>query len=353
MTGWLEQLHQHTTCRRCLRGVALTVMVAAWLSSSAKADTIVVVVDGRSNVFGAGRAVPPGDGLPPPSFRFKLGPGQYIEFPSVTGTLTYDRRIPRPFQGPDGGPHIAPTNVFSTGISGIRHDGVTGFLVGVFLDDTEPMGAGPPVLNFSGATAFTDLFPALNQAFFIGDGLTGTGSGVTQRFHVPSAATRLFFGVADAWNGGSVTGPPGFYNDNGGAFVVGLALVPTAAIAASGRRLDVALACPSTARRGTTMDVTVTFRNTTAEGGTVSRGALSMHLGNVALVGPLALNHPSFPLAVPAGMQGVSITVPVPAPRQARPGVFASLGLGFFGRFAVDTTRRPLGSGSCFIEVVP
>jgi hypothetical protein len=226
LSGWLEQLRHYKTYRCWLRGVAMAVLVAAWLSSFAKADTIVAEVDGRSNVFGAGHPVPPGGGLLPPSFRFPPSSGQYIEFSSVTGTVTYDIRIPRPFQGPDGGPHIAPTNVFSTGgISGIRHDDVTGFLVGVFLDDTEPMGAGPPLLNFTGATDFTDLFPALNQTFFIGDGLTGTGSGVAQRFHVPSGATRLFLGLADAWDGSSVTGPPGFYDDNGGSFTVTFTLV--------------------------------------------------------------------------------------------------------------------------------
>ncbi|MBI2849193.1 MAG: hypothetical protein HYX88_03585, partial [Chloroflexi bacterium] len=216
-----EKIWKPYCCWLCM--LPLIILIADRLSSSAMAETI--VVDGKSNIFGAGHTTPPGGGLLPPQFAFTPGEGQFVEFTSVTGTVTYDISF-RPFQGPDGGPHIAPTNVSSAGgISGIRHDEVTGFLVGVFLDDTEPTETALPVLNFTGATNFTDLFPILNQTFFIGDGLTGTGSGLTQRFHVPAGATRLFLGLADAWNGSSVTGPPGLYDDNGGSFTVTFDLV--------------------------------------------------------------------------------------------------------------------------------
>ena len=52
------------------------------------------------------------------------------------------------------------------------------------------------------------LSPALKQVFFIGDGLTGTGTGTTQTFVVPAGATRLFLGVSDG---------VGWFN-NSGAF---------------------------------------------------------------------------------------------------------------------------------------
>jgi uncharacterized protein (TIGR03382 family) len=56
--------------------------------------------------------------------------------------------------------------------------------------------------------------------FFIGDGLTGTGSGAVQDFIVPASASMLFLGYADAFDfGGSAAGPglpPGFYSDNVG-----------------------------------------------------------------------------------------------------------------------------------------
>lgn len=46
-------------------------------------------------------------------------------------------------------------------------------------------------------TSFNSISPGLNQIFFIGDGLTGTGTGEVQTFYVPTGATRLFLGVID------------------------------------------------------------------------------------------------------------------------------------------------------------
>lgn len=48
--------------------------------------------------------------------------------------------------------------------------------------------------------------------------MTSTGSGGVQQFFVPSSATRLFLGFADAYtmSTNSITGPPGFYADNDG-----------------------------------------------------------------------------------------------------------------------------------------
>jgi hypothetical protein len=79
-------------------------------------------------------------------------------------------------------------------------------LVGVFLGDSEPSGTPPAGLRFyqtqnaQGVTRtdFTSLSPAIGQVFFIGDGLTGTGTGAVQAFQVPPGATRLFLGQADA-----------------------------------------------------------------------------------------------------------------------------------------------------------
>jgi hypothetical protein len=59
--------------------------------------------------------------------------------------------------------------------------------------------------------------PGVQQVFFIGDGLTGTGSGTTQQFVVPPGATRLFLGTMDAYE----------WNNNAGSFGVTLGLIPT------------------------------------------------------------------------------------------------------------------------------
>jgi hypothetical protein len=92
------------------------------------------------------------------------------------------------------------------------------FLAGVFLTDDEPVDPAPARLDFSANDSFTDLSPLINQAFFIGDGLTGTGSGAVQRFHVPAEATRLFLGFEDAFGFGFPGGlPPSSYADNVGS----------------------------------------------------------------------------------------------------------------------------------------
>lgn len=75
-------------------------------------------------------------------------------------------------------------------------------------------GNPPPTLDFNLiGTDFLSLAPQLNQTFLIGDGLTGSGSGETQRFIIPDG----FVGIADLttvltnWNAGT---PPTALSDN-------------------------------------------------------------------------------------------------------------------------------------------
>ncbi len=88
-------------------------------------------------------------------------------------------------------------------------------LAGVFLNDQQPdISSAPPALDFSVlGFSFGSLSPALKQLFFIGDGLTGTGSGSLQKFVIPAGATRLFLGTMDK----------GSYN-NSGSFTVEVTL---------------------------------------------------------------------------------------------------------------------------------
>ena len=80
-----------------------------------------------------------------------------------------------------------------------------------------PTGSAPASFNYSGGLSQSSFSPLLDQVFFIGDGLTGTGSGSTQSFAVPSTATELWLGFADAFAFG---GAPGFYGDNPGSLSV-------------------------------------------------------------------------------------------------------------------------------------
>jgi hypothetical protein len=65
-----------------------------------------------------------------------------------------------------------------------------------------PSGSTPAALNFTGTggigTDFTTLSPDLDQLFFIGDGLTGTGTGSVQQFNAPAGAATLYLAVADS-----------------------------------------------------------------------------------------------------------------------------------------------------------
>jgi len=91
-----------------------------------------------------------------------------------------------------------------------------GYLVGLFTGPDTTRGADTTYdTNAESALSFS---PTLNQVFFIGDGLTGDGSGTTQTFFVPTGATTLYLGISDA--GGYHGGPTTGYQDNFGSFSV-------------------------------------------------------------------------------------------------------------------------------------
>ena len=76
--------------------------------------------------------------------------------------------------------------------------------------------------------------PRAAAAFYIGDGLTGEGSGAVQSFLVPDTATRLFLGFLD---GAYFVGGPDYYDNNRGSFAVTAVAVPepsTCAMALAG-----------------------------------------------------------------------------------------------------------------------
>lgn len=194
------------------------------------------VVPGTANIFGAGHAVPPnpggsGGGTLPPVHVFSAAPGTVLTFPSITGSISC---CPNGGHSAEGDT-VTDTDVWSTaGISGIVHQNRRIFLAGVFLDDEEPFNDGScpdplatPSLTYPPDDLETFPPPELGQLFFIGDGLTGVGTGSVQRFMVPPTATRLFLGFADAPN---LTGCPGAHDDNPGSLSVQLAMtqeIPT------------------------------------------------------------------------------------------------------------------------------
>ncbi|MDO9008390.1 MAG: PEP-CTERM sorting domain-containing protein [Deltaproteobacteria bacterium] len=205
------------------------ILAIALISAPAMASAISgsATVAGTANIFAAGQTSPSvinSDGSLPPFIALASG-ATSISFPSGTGTVHI---------GDPGNPAYGPespnfTTAFFIGdstipVSDIRIDRTGSSLWGVFLDDSTPTGSHPVSLDFSSGglgIAFTSLSPLLRQTFFVGDGLTGTGSGDQQTFFVPDGATRLYLGVLDAMTVNANAGPGNAYFNNTGAFNVG------------------------------------------------------------------------------------------------------------------------------------
>jgi hypothetical protein len=205
--------------------------------SVALAKPTAVTVPATANIYGAGRQSAPGGGTLPPSVGLSRHT-QCLTFTKVRGSLkkakaaqpcpTVDRCITIDLKeqegthlnDPDGIGAYPPisSNTGYGSISGIKAP-FAGYLVGVFVGKHGPKGPAPAALDFTtgAGTGFTTLAPALDQTFFIGDGLTGDDTGTLQTFTVPADAAALYLGISDA---SGFNGPPGAYFDNDGDFMV-------------------------------------------------------------------------------------------------------------------------------------
>lgn len=174
------------------------------LSAVAFGQTATVTVSGQANPFLAGMPSGSqcctGDSAPAQSpaqvtpANFTLAPGSTLTF-TVTGSIN---DLPGTATFPPDG-----SNLFIT--PGLATNGIANFkvpeysLIGVFLDDTQPDSTGAPAtLDYSQlGINLSSYSPLLKQVFFIGDGLTGNGTGSRQTFTVPAGATRLFLAATD------------------------------------------------------------------------------------------------------------------------------------------------------------
>lgn len=179
------------------------------------------VVLGTANIFGAGHDVAPapgggGGGTVPPVWELPAG-STIVTVPCITGEVT--PYVGQPLMNGPEGDHLGAggedTDVTSyQGISGIVNQNRGMFLVGVFLTDAVPADPAPPRLDFTDNEDFEELAPEIAQTFMIGDGEGRT-------FRIPTGATRLFIGFADAF---LYEGQPGWYGNNGGEFEVTVAI---------------------------------------------------------------------------------------------------------------------------------
>jgi len=190
-----------------------------------------LTIQATADIYASGQGTLPTTLYPgtfPPSVSFAANLDQVLTFSSVTGMVGCNFVITN---GPDGTcfPGTSTTVSSYGGLSGIDVYQANMFLVGVFLDDVAPSGAGPSVLSYNYTTAGslsttdTTFSPKIDQVFFIGDGLTGTGTGQEQSFNVPTSATRFYLGFADSFD--SV---PSYYADDVGSLTATFAITTEA-----------------------------------------------------------------------------------------------------------------------------
>ncbi len=202
------------------------VVALGGLSSAALAQNGFSFVNAQANIFGYGIATPApaggGGGQLAPAINLTPGFGRVATF-SAAGQAGWANQ---PFNGPDGGSFSSTTNLLGVGpISGYAAP-LSGHLVGVFIEagDISALSA-PGTLSYPNLASFqqSSYAPGLRQVFFIGDGLTGTGSGSAQTFAVPDGASQLVLGIADGFG---FAGSPGFYGDNVGGYETAYAIIP-------------------------------------------------------------------------------------------------------------------------------
>jgi hypothetical protein len=148
--------------------------------------------------------------------------GTILNF-SATGGVNNDPAAA--LQAPDGNAGGIVSHADENERPGFAENGIASFtapinsLIGVFLGSSSPTtSAAPTALDFStsASRAYSSLSPLLKQVFYIGDGLTGTGTGARQSIVVPVGATRLFLGTADGIE----------WNNNAGQFTVDVTAIP-------------------------------------------------------------------------------------------------------------------------------
>lgn len=125
---------------------------------------------------------------------------------SASGSTSVDASC---FAGPDGGCYSDQSS-FSPAPANNLYNGPANALVGIFTSNS-PVGyaswvSGPDYQQPANIAA-ASIAPGLNQIFFIGDGLTGTGTGSIQLFNAPVGATHLYIAAADSL--GASTGNQG------------------------------------------------------------------------------------------------------------------------------------------------
>ena len=186
-----------------MRHPTLSTMLGAMAFVGLAGAAQAITVPGFADPFAAGGASVSGEAAAV-KVNNTLIPGGVLNF-SATGATDYSGGAPSGTPDGDLG-YIYPMNAdYGTGIAGALQVPVNA-LVGVFVGPGTPGGTPPAQLDYTSGLDHPSYTPGLDQIFFIGDGLTGTGFGATQDFYVPMDATRLYLGTVDG---------SGWYNNTG------------------------------------------------------------------------------------------------------------------------------------------
>lgn len=225
--------------------VGVITVFILFITSSVKASMIDVIIYGSDAIFLAGRTdvtIPPASDpwetgthlirhpgptpeeiqeTMPPIISVSAGDVIRVLDPAIGGISFYNGFGP-PLIGPSGYGLSGSDLSSLDGISGYK--GPQGALVGLFLDDSIPIGSAPLTLDFTPTglgIEFTTLSPLLGQIFYMGDGVTDLGD--FQTFIAPAGATRLALGIPDGFG---FVGLPGAYDDNDGNYRVAIGIIP-------------------------------------------------------------------------------------------------------------------------------
>lgn len=206
--------------------------VGALSITAAHAGSGTVYVDAASNIYAAGSAdtsaFEQGGILP---LSIDIAGSTEVQFtavgvgPAVDGSPTGGATCVfngTPSTGDGANCVNSSTNVSAAnGYGSFVLNGRTMPLVGLFLGST--VEATPTGVNssFDAENAQTSFAPLLQQVFFIGDGLSDLGA--LQTFAVPTGATKLYLGFADAFG---FSGAPGYFSDNHGGLSVSYVTTP-------------------------------------------------------------------------------------------------------------------------------
>jgi hypothetical protein len=199
------------------------------LTTDGVSETLAAVVPGTSDLWLAG--MPPGSRASGTDVAPNQSPVEVTDFSLQVGAILAFRAVGLvsngvcgppfcPTFGPDGGikPDQVPFFHDNGAENGISNLGAPiNSLIGLFLGSSAPILAPAAAsLDFNSLAAqdYLILSPLLQQAFFIGDGLTIDG--IQQHIIIPVGASRLYLGTMDGC----------CWIDNSGSFIVQVSELP-------------------------------------------------------------------------------------------------------------------------------